>query len=76
MTGIISGIQKDGRNDVSFVVLLGDADGGLVVMSLSVLSTMARRANKTFTDINDLNGSKCYVNLLSDNRIITVTGIR
>lgn len=76
MIGIISGIRNENRNKVSFIVSLEDADGGLIVLSRQKLEEMAQRSKIIFNRLSDLNGRKCYAKLLSDNRIIHITGIQ
>ena len=74
MTGIITGNKEDNRR-VSFVVVLGDADGGLLEMSHGDFFGAVRKANLMYSDISDFNGKKCRVNLDADNRLIRFAGL-
>lgn len=80
MQGVITGISVDRKDKISFIVLLGESDGGLVELEKTQLIRMAKHASIGFNSLADLhmlNGKRCNVNLLrEDHRIIEVTGLQ
>lgn len=80
MLGTISGILMD-KNKISFIVTFSESDGGLVEFGIQEFKRMAKKTYKELldlkSDLHKLNGRKCFVNLLRDDkRIIEVTGIQ
>jgi hypothetical protein len=63
-------VEKRGRlTFISFIAVLGEADGTLLVFSENQFFRHIKKAKRQVKNVRELNGEKCIVNIINNRKI-------
>lgn len=69
---VIRGIETERKGSityVSFVVILGEADGAYLIFAEKEFLRLLKKEKRQIKNIKELNGEKCFVNIINHRKI-------